>query len=171
MQQLHPQIGENFPSPIPAGTKAGDHYLHFTTTFFDVSYYTQTPRKHATLVNQGEFKVYFADINDIPFIRIQTPLGELYFTLNILQMEGGDLIVWKNKRRFTTNRLTFYLLNMKNVIIASRSIVIIGHRFICETAESALENYDSPEEFEKAAELTISTYSSSSFREQFMLIG
>jgi len=164
-------VGEVFPVPMPTGSKTGDHYLHFTTTFFDISYYTKTPKEHAMLVNEGAFKVYFAAIGPIPLIKIQTPMGPLLFTPNPMALSDYEFHTWTTKRKFEPARITFYLLNMKNIVIASHNIIIVRQWHVYDTTKHLLEVFTTPKQVEEEVDYIFKTYSRRALEERFIMIG
>lgn len=168
-----PQVAvrDVFPVPMPTGTKPGDHYLHFTTTLFNISYYTKTPKQYAMFVNEGRYNVYFAAIGPIPLVKIQTPMGPLYFVPNPMALNDHEFDDWTSERRFEPTRITFYLLNMKNIVIASRNIAIIRQWHIYETAKRLRKTFDTPQQIEEEVDYIFKTYSQKALKEQFILIG
>ncbi|MCF6407513.1 hypothetical protein L3C95_31770 [Chitinophaga filiformis] len=164
-------VGEVFPVPMPTGTIAGDHYLHFTTTLFNISYYTKTPKQHAMLVNEGRFKVYFAAIGPIPLAKIQTPMGQLYFVPNPMGLSDKEFADWTLERKFAPTRITFYLLNMKNIVVASHSIIIIRQWYIYDTTKHLLEVFNTPKQVEEEVDCIFKTYSRRALEERFIMIG
>ncbi|SHN25035.1 hypothetical protein [Chitinophaga sp. CF418] len=164
-------VGEVFPVPMPTGTKTGGHYLNFTTTLFNISYYTKTPKQHAMLVKQGGFKVYFAAIGPIPLVKMQTPMGPLYFVPNTMALSDKEFADWTLKRRFAPTRLTFYLLNMKNIVVASHSVIVIRQWHIYETAQHLLDVFNTPQQVEEEVDYIFKTYSHKALEERFILIG
>jgi len=164
-------VGDVFHVTMPTGTRAGDHYLHFTTTLFNISYYTKTPERHTALVNTGGFKVYFAAIGPIPIVKIRTPMGPLYFVPNPMELSEDEFATWTLERRFAPTRITFYLLNMENVVIASHNIVIIRQWHIYDTAKLLLETFNTPKQVDDEVDLIFKTYPRAVLKEQFVQIG
>ncbi|PSL24424.1 hypothetical protein [Chitinophaga ginsengisoli] len=164
-------VGDVFPVLMPNGTKAGGHYLHFTTTLFNISYYTNTPKQHVRLVNTGGFKVYFAAIGPIPLVKIQTPMGPLYFVPNPMGLSDNEFADWTLERKFAPTRITFYLLNMKNIVVASHNIIITRQWHIYDTTQHLLKVFNTPQQVEEEVDCIFKTYSHRALEERFIMIG
>lgn len=164
-------VGAVFPASMPTDTIAGDHYLHFTTTLFNISYYTKTPKQDAMLVNGGGFKVYFAAIGPIPLVKIQTPLGQLYFIPNPMGLSDKEFADWTLERKFAPTCITFYLLNMKNVVVASHNIIIVRQWHVYDTTKHLLEVFTTPKQVEEEVDYIFKTYSRRKLEERFIMIG
>ncbi|PSL26443.1 hypothetical protein [Chitinophaga ginsengisoli] len=164
-------VGEVFPIPMPDGTTTGGHYLNFTTTLFNISYYTQTPKQHAMLVNKGGFKVYFAAIGPIPLVKIQTPLGPLYFVPNPMALSDKEFADWTSERKFAPTRITFYLLNMRNIVIDSHNIIVTRQWHIYDTTKHLLKVFNTPQQVDEEVDCIFKTYSHQALEERFIMIG
>lgn len=164
-------VGTTFPIPIPAGTSHGCHYLHFTTTFFNISYYTKKPKQDALLVNEGEFKVYCAVIGPIVLIKVHTPLERLYFAPDVTVLSEDEFTYWTTMRRAGVTRLTFYLLSMKNRVVANCDTTIIGQWHIYEAAKHQRAIFKTSQQVEEEADRIFKTHSHRDLESKFLLIG
>jgi len=123
------------------------------------------------LVNEGGFKVYFAAIGPIPLVKIQTLMGQLYFVPNPMGLSDKEFADWTIERKFAPTRITFYLLNMKNMVIASHDIVIVRHWHIYNTTKHLLEIFNTPQQVEEEVDNIFKTYSRRALEERFIMIG
>lgn len=100
------------------------------------------------MLEKGEIKVYLSIVGPIPIVKIQTPMGPLLFAPNPMLLSDEEFEYWINERRIATAGLTFYLINMKNIIVVSRYVTIIGQWHIYQIAERMRQIYTTAQQVE-----------------------
>jgi len=98
-------------------------------------------------------------------------MGALYFVPNPMALNDNEFADWTLQRKFAPTRITFYLLNMKNIVIASHNIFIIRQWHIYDTTNHLLETFNTPQQVEEEVDYIFKTYSRRALEERFIMIG